>query len=73
MINDGKNIIKTITVLQWAHQIYIKVIKTSLWDGDALKGQACVAVLPRWQARHPQAQAVMSLDKPRHTNLDEII
>jgi hypothetical protein len=43
-MNDGKNIIKTITVLHWAHQIHMKVRKTSLWDGDGLVGQACVAV-----------------------------
>jgi hypothetical protein len=30
-------------------------------------------ILPRWQARHPRAQAVMSLERPRHTNLNEII
>ncbi len=27
--------------------------------------------MTRWQARHPRAQAVMSLESPRHTNLDE--
>ncbi len=30
-------------------------------------------ILPCWQARHPRAQAVTSLERPRHTNLDEII
>jgi hypothetical protein len=29
--------------------------------------------LTRWQARHLQAQVVTSLERPRHTNLDEII
>jgi hypothetical protein len=43
MVND-KNIIKTNIVLQWAHQIHVKVRKTSLWDGDGLGGQVCVAV-----------------------------
>ncbi len=46
MINDGKNIIKTITVLQGSHQINMNVRKTSLWDGDGLGGQAGVAVDP---------------------------
>ncbi len=30
-------------------------------------------ILPRWQARHSRVQAVMLLDNPCHTNLDEII
>ncbi len=30
-------------------------------------------ILPRWQARHLRAQAVTSLERPRYTNLDEII
>jgi hypothetical protein len=30
-------------------------------------------ILPHWQARHPRDQSVMSLDNPRHKNLDEII
>jgi hypothetical protein len=29
-------------------------------------------ILTRWQARHSWVQAVMSLDNPRHKNLDEI-
>ncbi len=44
MINDGANKIKIITVLVGAHQINMKVRKTSLRDGDGLGGQACVAV-----------------------------
>jgi hypothetical protein len=68
MINNGKNVIKIITVLQRAHQIYMEVRKTPLWDGDGLGNQACVAV-----NLAPLAQAVMSLERPRHTNLDEII
>jgi hypothetical protein len=43
-MNDSKNIIKTVTVLQWAHQIHMKVRKTPLRDGDGLGGEACVAV-----------------------------
>ncbi len=38
------HVIKIITVLQRAHQIYMQVIKTPLWNGDGLGGQACVAV-----------------------------
>jgi hypothetical protein len=30
--------------LQWAHQIHVKVRKTSSWDGDGLGSQACVAM-----------------------------
>jgi hypothetical protein len=30
-------------------------------------------ILPRWQARHPRAQAVTFLESPRHTNLDKMI
>jgi hypothetical protein len=30
-------------------------------------------ILPRWEARHQQALAVASLERPRHTNLDEIM
>jgi hypothetical protein len=41
-INNGKNIIKIITVLHWAHQINMQVRKTPLRDGDG--DQACVAV-----------------------------
>ncbi len=29
--------------------------------------------MPRWQARHPRAQVVTLLERPRHTNLDKII
>jgi hypothetical protein len=36
MISNGKNVIKIITVLQRAHQIYMEVRKTPLWDGDGL-------------------------------------
>jgi hypothetical protein len=43
-INNGKNIIKTITVLQWDHQINMKMRKTPLRDGDREGDQACVAV-----------------------------
>ncbi len=44
MINNSKNVIKIITVLQRAHQINMKVRKTPLWDGDGVGGQGCVAV-----------------------------
>ncbi len=44
LIGNGKNIIKIVTILQWAHQIHMKVRKTPLGDGDGLGGQACVAV-----------------------------
>jgi hypothetical protein len=44
MINNSKNVIKIITVLQRAHQIYMEVRKTSLWDGDGVGGQSCVAM-----------------------------
>ncbi len=42
--HNGKNIIKIVTILKWAHQIHMKVRKTSLRDGDGLGGQACEAV-----------------------------
>jgi hypothetical protein len=41
-VQNGKNIIKIITVLQWAHQINMQVRKTLLGDGDG--DQTCVAV-----------------------------
>ncbi len=44
MINNGKNIIKIITVLQRAYQINVEVRKMQLGDGDGLGDQACVAV-----------------------------
>ncbi len=39
------------------------------------RGTRCVWrwILPLWQARHPWAQVVTSLERPRHTNLDEKI
>jgi hypothetical protein len=43
-INNGKNIIKIVTILQWAHQIHMEVRKTPLRDGDGLGGQACMVV-----------------------------
>jgi hypothetical protein len=52
----------------------MEVRKTPLRNGDGLEDQAWVAVdLARWQARHPGVQEVMSLERPRNTNLDEII
>jgi hypothetical protein len=65
VINKSKYVIKIITVLQKAHQIYIHMRKTPLWDGDGLGGQVCVAV-----DLAPQAQLVTSLERLRHTNLD---
>ncbi len=60
--------------MQRAHQIYMKVRKTPLWDRDGLGARRVWQwILPLWQARHPRAQAVTSLERPRHTNLDEII
>jgi hypothetical protein len=38
------NVMKIITVLQRAHQIYTEVRKTLLWDGDGLGNKACVVV-----------------------------
>jgi Mrp family chromosome partitioning ATPase len=56
-----------------AHQINIEVRKTSLWDGDGLGGLACVVVDLAPLTGQTQAQAVTSLESPRHKNLDEII
>jgi hypothetical protein len=44
MINNSKNVIKIITVLQRAHQINMEVRKMPLGDGDELGDQGCVAV-----------------------------
>jgi hypothetical protein len=50
------------------------VRKTPLTDGDGERDQVCVGwILPCWQARHPWAQLVTSLERSHHTNLDEII
>jgi hypothetical protein len=53
----------------------MKVRTTSLRDGDGLGGQARVAVdLALLAGQTPGGPgAVMSLESPRHTNLDEII
>ncbi len=60
--------------MQRAHQIKMKVRKTLLRDGDGLGGQVCVAVdLAPLAGQTAAAQAVMFLESPRHTNLDEII
>jgi hypothetical protein len=47
----------------------MEVRKTSLWDGDGLGSQACVAVDLALLAA--QTLAMMSLDNPLHTNLGE--
>jgi hypothetical protein len=71
MINNSKNVIEIITVLHKAHQIYMEVRKTPLRDRDGLGDQACLPLdLAPLQARH---QIVTSLERLRHTNLDEII
>jgi hypothetical protein len=52
----------------------MEVRKTLLRDGDGLGGQACVVMdLAPPTGQTPKVQAVTSLERPRHMNLDEII
>jgi hypothetical protein len=71
-INDRKNIIETVTVLQGAHQIHMQVRKNTVGMGWGTR-RVWQWILPCWQASHWQVQAVMSLDSPHHPNLNEII
>jgi hypothetical protein len=52
----------------------MEVRKTLLGDGMGWGTRRVWQwILPRWQARHPRAQAVTLLERLHHPNLDEII